>query len=151
MTRQGDGGRQFADEHREEQLKRVTRRTVLSFDEEEELVQALKEQLKQEKELEEMKVTLAACPDFNLMDAFQVIDKHSKGWVTGPEITEALAEFGVHPHKDDVYLWVRRYDADSDGRLLYSDFCDAFTPADTLAAQILTKRSAMHLQRGYNR
>ena len=42
----------------------------MKFDEEEELVAALKEQLKSEKELEEMKITLASCPDFNLMDAY---------------------------------------------------------------------------------
>lgn len=85
------------------------------------------------------------------MDAFQVIDKHSKGWVTAPEISEALADFGSFPHKEDVYLFVRRYDLDSDGRLLYSDFCDAFTPQDTLSAQILTKRPANYLQMGFNR
>jgi len=92
-----------------------------------------------------MRIMLSACPDFNLMDAFQVIDKHSKGWVTGPEIAEALGDFGAFPHKEDVYLFVRRYDSDSDGRLLYSDFCEAFCPKDTLSAQILTKRPATHL------
>ena len=49
-------------------------------------------------------------------------------------MTEALGEYGSFPHKDDVYLFVRHYDADSDGRLLFSDFCEAFTPKDTLAA-----------------
>ena len=57
-----------------------------------------------------------------------MVDKHSKGWVTGPEVHEALNELGAYPHKDEIYLVVRRYDKDSDGRLLYSDFCDAFTP-----------------------
>jgi hypothetical protein len=107
--------------------------------------------LRLEKELEDAKITLAAAADFNLMDAFQVIDRHSKGWVTGPELIEALSEFGSFPHKDDVYLFVRRYDSDSDGRLLYSDFCEAFTPKDTLSKQILTKRQAHHLQNGYAR
>jgi Ca2+-binding EF-hand superfamily protein len=149
--RQTDGGRQYADEHREDQHRAFSRRTALKFDEEEELVCALKEQLKLEKELEDAKITLTTCADFNLMDAFQVVDKHSKGWITGPELIEALAEFGSFPHKDDVYLFVRRYDSDSDGRLLYSDFCEAFTPKDTLSQQILTKRPAYHLQNGYSR
>jgi len=129
--------RQFADEHNDIQAKPTasfTRRSVLKFDEEEELVTALREQLKLENDVEEAKITLTACPDFNLMDAFQVIDKYSKGWVTGPEITEALADNGLYPHKDDVYLFVRRYDNDSDGRILYSDFCEAFTPKDTLSS-----------------
>jgi hypothetical protein len=101
--------------------------------------------LKLEQEIENAQIALAACPDFNLMDAFQVIDKHSKGWVTGPELMEALNEFGSYPHKEDAYLFVRRYDNDSDGRLLYSDFCEAFTPVETLSAQILNKRAAYHL------
>lgn len=57
-----------------------------------------------------------------------MIDRSGKGFVTGPEIIDALACYGVFPHKHDVYLFVRRYDRDSDGRLVYSDFCDAFTP-----------------------
>ena len=104
-----------------------------------------------EKELDEAKFRLANQQDFNLMDAFQMVDKHSKGWVTGPEIHESLNELGSYPHKDDVYLFVRRYDKDSDGRMLYSDFCDAFCPQDPLTAGALQKRPAYHLQHGYCR
>jgi Ca2+-binding EF-hand superfamily protein len=57
-----------------------------------------------------------------------MIDRTAKGWVTSPELTEALGDLGLYSHKEDVYLFLRRYDRDSDGRLLYSDFCDAFTP-----------------------
>jgi hypothetical protein len=64
---------------------------------------------------------------------------------------DALADFGCYPHKDDLYLFVRRYDGDSDGRVLFSDFCQAFTPKDTLAASILTKRPAVNCSRGLPR
>jgi len=37
-----------------------------------------------EKELEEIKQTLAEQTDFNLMDAFQMIDEKSLGWVSAP-------------------------------------------------------------------
>ena len=56
------------------------------------------------------------------------------GWVTGPQIIDALAVHGIHVHKEDAYLWVRRYDRDNDGRVLFSDFCDAFTPANVAAS-----------------
>jgi Ca2+-binding EF-hand superfamily protein len=62
------------------------------------------------------------------MDGFSIIDKYSKGWVTAPEVLECLNDIGSFPHKDDVNLFVRRYDKDSDGRMLYTDFCDAFMP-----------------------
>ena len=63
-----------------------------------------------------------------------MLDKFSKGWVTVPEIIESLGELGSHPHRDDVYLFIRRYDKDGDGRILYSDFCDAFTPSNESVA-----------------
>ena len=64
------------------------------------------------------------------MDAYQMLDRQGTGWVTGPEVNDALGDYGVFPHKEDVYLFIRHYDRDSDGRLLYSDFCDAFCPRD---------------------
>jgi Ca2+-binding EF-hand superfamily protein len=74
------------------------------------------------------------------MDAYQMLDLQGKGWVTGPEIVEALSDYGVHAHKEDVYLFVRHYDRDSDGRLLFSDFCDAFCPKDKQSANVLNNR-----------
>lgn len=79
------------------------------------------------------------------MDAYQMVDKFSKGWVTAPEIIEALADLGAYPHKDDVYLFVRRYDRDGDGRILYSDFCDALTPWDESVATAMSRRPAYHI------
>jgi Ca2+-binding EF-hand superfamily protein len=62
------------------------------------------------------------------MDAFQALDRTGKGWVSAPEIVDSLTDLGSYVHRDDVYLFVRRWDKDSDGRIMYSDFCDAFTP-----------------------
>lgn len=106
----------------------------LRHDEEEELVSALREYIRLEQELDGAKMRLALQPDFNLMDAFQMLDKFTKGFVTAPEIIESLTDLGTHPHKDDVHLFLRRYDGDQDGRILYSDFCDAFTPFDGVTA-----------------
>jgi Ca2+-binding EF-hand superfamily protein len=79
------------------------------------------------------------------MDAFQMIDNDSKGWITAPELVETLHSYGLYVHKDDIYLFVRRYDKDSDGRLHYSDFCDAFTPKDVHQASTLNLRKAYYL------
>ena len=129
----------------------LPRRSNLKFDEEEELIKAIREYIRLELELESAKEDLANQPDFNLMDAYQVIDKFSKGWVTAPEIVDSLGELGAYPHKDDVYLFVRRYDKDGDGRILYSDFCEAFTPDRESVAQALQRRPAYHIQHGYCR
>ena len=118
----------------------LKRRQCLTFDEEEELVSILREMIKSERAMEDKKVRLAGRPDFNLQDAFQLLDRHAVGSVTGPQIIEALASFGIHVHKEDVYLWVRRYDKDNDGRVLFSDFSDAFTPANNAASLDLGRR-----------
>lgn len=52
-----------------------------------------------------------------------MLDRYSKGFITGPELSDELVELGLNPSKVDVHLFVRRYDKDSDGRLQYSDFC----------------------------
>lgn len=54
---------------------------------------------------------------------------------------------GEFYHKDDVYTFVRRFDRDSDGRLLFSDFCDAFTPHDSFYANSLSTRAAQYIHR----
>ena len=129
----------------------VAKRSNLKLDEEEQLVAAFREYVRLEMEIDMAKSRLASQDDFNLMDAYQMIDKNSKGWVTAPELLEALFELGSSPHKDDVFLFVRRYDRDGDGRILYSDFCDAFTPADEGLANALQRRPAEHIQQGYCR
>lgn len=78
--------------------------------------------------------------DFNLEDAFQMVDLQGKNWITGPDLREALEDYGMFPHKEDVFLFLRQFDKNSDGRLQYSDFCDAFCPKDSLSAQVLNKR-----------
>lgn len=50
--------------------QKFTRREQLKFEEEETLVSALREQIRNERELEDAKIRLAGQADFNLMDAF---------------------------------------------------------------------------------
>jgi len=64
------------------------------------------------------------------MTAYQMLDKDNRGFLTGPNLLNSMEDLGECPSKDSVYLFLRRYDLDSDGRLLYSDFCDAFSPKD---------------------
>jgi len=93
-------------------------------------VSAFRELIRMETDVDDYKMRIGSQPDFNLMDAFNMLDKTSKGWVTASEILEVLGEHGSYPHKDEVYLFVRRYDRDGDSRLLFLEFCDAFTPYD---------------------
>jgi len=100
-----------------------------------ELIKAFREQILLERELERAKVDLIdACTDFNLYNAFKIIDKDTRGYVTTYDLLDAWQS----PHvldlgsltKDDAELFFARYDRDSDRRLKFSEFCSAFTPLD---------------------
>ena len=66
-----------------------------------------------------------------------MIDKKCLGWVSAPQLTQFLVEGGVFAHKDDVYSFVRRFDRDNDSKVLFSDFCEAFTPKDSFYSHAL--------------
>lgn len=80
-----------------------------------------------------------------------MIDNGAKGWITASELIESLSDLGSYAHKDDVYLFVRRYDRDSDGRILYSDFCHAFTPKSIHYSSTLNLRKAYYIHSGYKK
>jgi Ca2+-binding EF-hand superfamily protein len=76
-------------------------------------------------------------------------DRLGKSFVTGPELQETLSQYGLFAHKQDVYLFVRRYDKDADGRLQFTDFCDAFMPLERELAHDLKLREGFHSRSGF--
>ena len=74
-----------------------------------------------------------------------MLDERSLGWTCAPSILNFLFESDVFAHKDDIYSFTRRFDRDNDSKLLYSDFCEAFTPKDTYYAHQLGNRGARYL------
>ena len=81
------------------------------------LVYTLKQFIAIDKDLEVAKQDLALRPDFNLLDFFRVFDVDAKGAVSSGDIDDGFKKFGVFPHKDELYLFVRRYDRDNDGKI----------------------------------
>jgi len=71
---------------------------------------------------------LALKTEFNLLDAFRLIDKKSRGYVSKTEMEFALNDIGIFPRKEELNLFFKRYDRDLDGLLRYSDFCKAILP-----------------------
>jgi hypothetical protein len=123
----------------------------LKLEEEDKLIVALREQLSLENDLEQTKIELASKSDFNLLDSFRLFDIDGKGWVTASEVLAGLDELKVQANRDDVYLFVRRWDKDNDGRLRYSDFCDALTPFNSHYAGMLSSRPAYHIHHAWRR
>ncbi len=75
-----------------------------------------------------------------------MLDPNNKGWLTGPDVLNSFELLGVQAKKDEVYLFLMRYDRDSDGRILYSDFCEAFSPRDYNSAALLSRRAPCLVQ-----
>ena len=123
----------------------LIRQSPLNNEQEDELITVFKDIVNHERDSELAKIRLAQQSDFNLMDAFQMIDLESKGWITAPQLLDNLQSFGCFCHKDDIYTFVRKYDQDSDGRMLYSDFCDAFTPRDSYYVSQLSNKQARYI------
>ena len=99
----------------------------LKNSEEEYLATVMKNQLDLDKELEEIREDLAIKTDFNLMDAFRFFDSNGKGFITSSELDQTLQLLDVFADSTEIYLIMRKYDADGDGLLRYLLFsikCD---------------------------
>ena len=60
-----------------------------------ELVKALYDIIREERDLEAAKINLAKRGDFNLFDAFKIFDTTSRGYITIADLREGLAAIGA--------------------------------------------------------
>lgn len=98
-----------------------------------------------ERALERAKVDLSLRTDFNLIDAFRIFDTEGKGWISPQEIKQGLEIFNYFANAEDITYFFSRYDKDEDGRIKYSEFCDAFLPTDAFHASLLAKKAPLHM------
>lgn len=104
------------------------------------LVEVMKQFIQLEKELEIKKQDLALRPDFNLLDFFRIFDIEGRGSISSSELSEGMKKFGIYPNKEELYLLLRRFDRDNDGKLKFSDFTEAFTCKQQEYANLLNNR-----------
>jgi Ca2+-binding EF-hand superfamily protein len=81
-------------------------------------------------------------PDFNLYDAFRLIDRKNYGNLNAIELKYALDDMGLYTTIEETELFFTRYDKNKNGQITFSEFCDAFTPADYYYSSLLNKRSS---------
>jgi len=81
------------------------------------LLRVLKEIVVLEREVETAKEDLALRSDFNLFDAFRIFDRKGTGTVSAGQIEQGLNELGIFPSKDQLFLFVRKFDKDADAIL----------------------------------
>lgn len=80
-----------------------------------------------------------------------MLDIDNKGWISAPELYDTMIDLGYYSHRDLIYMFVRRFDKDTDGKLLYSDFADVFTPKSINHSMVLCQRKAYYLHNKYDR
>lgn len=115
-------------------------RPILKVSDEDELIIALREQCKLERELEGCKISLAEKSDFNLFDAFNIFDPSRIGQISIHDLREGLNHLGVYPAAEEIELFVTRYDRTFDRRLTFAEFSEAFLPLDPYFCTMLNKR-----------
>eukprot|EP01017_Pseudomicrothorax_dubius_P035761 TRINITY_DN5056_c0_g1_i1.p1 TRINITY_DN5056_c0_g1~~TRINITY_DN5056_c0_g1_i1.p1 ORF type:complete len:597 (+),score=162.32 TRINITY_DN5056_c0_g1_i1:82-1872(+) len=113
-------------------------------------LKVLMEFVSMDKEVERLKQDLALRVDFNLMDAFHYFDEEGKGFVHLSRFESKLQSLGIYPNRDDVYLLIRRYDKDNDGRLRFSDFVEMISPKTSEYSLLLNNRVPLNADLYYN-
>jgi Ca2+-binding EF-hand superfamily protein len=83
--------------------------------------------------------------DFNLFDSFKIFDDMGRGSLTLPELYNGLVnKLGIVPTQDEIDLFFHRYDKDRDGRLRFTEFCEAFVPQEVHYAHMINSRHSMN-------
>ena len=110
---------------------------------EEHLKTIFKVQLELQGRIERIKVSLSLKTDFNMIDAFRIFDRDGKGTATTYEIQAGLQELGLQVTDQELALFMKRFDKDGDNKLRYSEFADAFLPADTFHGSLLSNKGPL--------
>jgi Ca2+-binding EF-hand superfamily protein len=76
----------------------------LSRSEQENFANILIDIINFEKDLEDIKVELSLKENFNLIDAFSMLDPSAKGFVSPVELKERLTDLGFRPSIDEIHL-----------------------------------------------
>ena len=62
-------------------------------------------------------------------DAFRNFNETGSGYCTAQDLLDGLSRLGLKDvTAEEINLFMQRYDKDSDDKLQYSDFCQAFLP-----------------------
>lgn len=116
------------------------------------MAKIFKDTIFMERELESAKIELCLKPDFNIGDAWRMIDKYEKGYLTHEDLlafaSEDLSELSLN--RDDVYLFFRRYEQGGVGKIFIQDFSKAIVPLSKEYAGLLIGRQEFYSLRSKN-
>jgi len=102
------------------------------------VVETLNQFIFLDKEIETAKKDLDLQMDFSLLDVFKTFDLSFKGVIKSQEIIDAMKIYGVYPDKEELYLFMRRFDKNGLEELSLNDFSNIFRPRQH---DLMTKRT----------
>jgi len=103
------------------------------FKEQGELARTLKQFILLDKEVEIMRRDLSIREDFELLTAFQIMDYKGKGSLSAYELEEALNKLKVFPGKYELFLFIKRFNREVDGKLSFAGFVESMVPEELRA------------------
>lgn len=118
----------------------------------EEFVRALKDIVFAEREVESAKIELALKSDFNIVDAFKMMDQRGMGAFSQADLKEGLEQglSFIDFTSDDVYLLFRRFDKLNTGQLSFQEFNKLMLPFSREYANLIKDRVEYYSRRGGN-
>ncbi|OMJ80663.1 hypothetical protein SteCoe_19042 [Stentor coeruleus] len=128
-----------------------TRSSPLTVVDESELVSIFFQQINLERDLNGSKKDIVLCPDFTLIDAFQMFDINDLGYVNEYDFEDCLIGLGLRPSREDIGLLFKHYSVLNNRRLTYSEFGKIFTPKEHEYTRIMSNRTAFNAIRSERR
>jgi len=128
----------------------------LNFYEASTLVGYLLDLIYQSRKLEQLKLKLIrSCDEFNLQDAFSLIEPYAYnpnlGKITQIDMREGLLRHRMKADKvsmDKIYLFFKRYNNMADDMLRYCEFQTAICPVDEREAYLIRQRQVRVMSHG---
>ena len=88
----------------------------------------LKEAMITEKIIEEKKLKLSLCNDFNCEDAFRLFEKNSKNFLDKTDLKDGLILLKINPSDEELDILMNKYSLKNQGILEFGDFFDIVVP-----------------------
>jgi Ca2+-binding EF-hand superfamily protein len=104
-------------------------------------IPVLQDHIKQSRQIESLKNTLALRHDFNLNEIFKKFDKYDVGILSLSDLDSTLKSFSFTADAEDLQLLMKNVSHLQDNRWRSSDFSDLFTPKSEEYSRILKSRS----------
>lgn len=128
-----------------------SRKPTLRMPEEGDMVQGLRDMIREENAIEASKTSIALKSDFNLTDAFKIFDRDFRGSITVHDLREGLAAIGVFPTSEEMDLFISRWDTTGDRRLNMREFSESMLALDRYYADMVNRRPSNHRYPLYRR